>query len=151
MHDHAEAPTLGTVLWMDLFQQHHAVGDAAHLQVVVGGRHVIEQQDGALPFGQELLQREDLAPTAEGTAGQQAQFRQGVEHHPCGLQVLHVVEDAPRRRGELDLGRVEHRVLLVRFELEFRWAQFADGDAVQAPAVGRRHRPGSSSVSDSVT
>ena len=115
------------------------------------GRHVVEQQDGALPRREELLERENLPAIAERAAGEQPQLRERVEDDPGRLQPLDVVEDRPGRRRQLDLRRVEHRVLLVGIELRFGRRQLANRDAVERPAVRLGDRRSSSSVSESVT
>ena len=72
--DHAEPATLGPVIGMELLEPDHAVRDAVHLQVVLGGGQVVEQHDRAGAYREELLQRQDLSPVAQGGAGQQSQF-----------------------------------------------------------------------------
>ena len=42
--DDAQPAPLRAVLGTELLQQDHAVRDALHLQVVIGGRHVVEQR-----------------------------------------------------------------------------------------------------------
>ena len=79
--DDAQPPALGAVLGIQLLEQDDAVRDALHLQVVVGRRHVVEQQHRALARREELLQRQNLAAIAQRVAGQQPQLRQRVEHH----------------------------------------------------------------------
>ena len=50
------------------------------------GRQVVEQQDGAVAAGEELLQREDLPPVAQRVAGEQPQLRERVEHDARRLE-----------------------------------------------------------------
>ena len=50
-----------------MLQQDHAVRDALHLQVVIGRRHVVEQDDGATAAGEILLRaRGSAAGSAAG-------------------------------------------------------------------------------------
>ena len=55
------------------------MGDALHLQVVVGRREVVEQHHRAVSRREELLEGEDLPAIAQRVAGQQAQLRERVE------------------------------------------------------------------------
>jgi hypothetical protein len=50
------------------------VDDALHLQVVLGGRHVVQQDHCAVAPGEELLQRQELPSVAHGVAGEQSHF-----------------------------------------------------------------------------
>ncbi len=133
--DDAEPATLGPELGIELFEPDDPVRDALHLQVVVGGGHIVEQDDGAVAHGEEMLQRENLPTVTQRRAGEQTQFRQGVEHHPRGLEPFDVGQNQLRRRRELELGRMEHRVLPVGVEGALVGGELTDGDAVQRPAV----------------
>ena len=53
---------------------------------------------------------------------------------------LDLVEDLAHGLAELDLGRVEHRVLLVAVQLVLAAGELDDLDAVERPAVRRRDR-----------
>ena len=150
--DDAETATLRAVLGIQLFEQHHAVRDALHLQIAVDRGQVVEEDDGAVPGREELLQGEDLPPIAERAAGEQPQFRERVEDDAGGLQPFDITENQLRDRRQLDLRRVEHRVLLVELELIFRRRELPDRGCRRAPSRGtRRTARSSSSVSDSVT
>ena len=138
---HLQAPTLRAVLRLRLLEQQHAVRDAAHLQVLLGRGHVVEQQHGALAVHEELLERQDLAPVAQRVAGQQPHLGQRVEHHARRLQGLDVGQHPCRRRGQLDLRGVKHRAVGVRFELGFRRRELAKGDAFEVPSVRVGDRP----------
>ena len=48
------------------------MGDAVQLQVRAFGRAVVEQEHRAIPADEELFQRKDLPPVAQGTLRQQA-------------------------------------------------------------------------------
>ncbi len=129
----------GAVVGVVLLQADDGVGDALHLQVVLHGGHVVEQQHGALAAGEELLERQDLAPVAQGAAGQQPQFGQRVEDHPRGFYLVDVGQDLEGGFAELDLGRVEHGVLLVGLERVGRGQHFTHLYACQVPAVRAGH------------
>ena len=111
--DHPQAPALAAVQRGQLLQGDHAVGDA--LQVTVGGLAgaIVQQQHGAAPPGEVLLQRQHLAPVAQRALGQQADLRQRVEHHPLGLDPVAHVEHRLGGLGQLDLGRVKQGVVAV--------------------------------------
>src|SRR5262245_22149372 len=72
--DDAESPAVGAILGIELLEHQDAMGDALHLQVMIGAGHVVEQEHGAGQAGEELLQREDLASIAERAAGQKSQL-----------------------------------------------------------------------------
>ena len=107
-----------------LFQPDDRVGNALDLQVLVDGGQVVEQQDGTHPAREELLECQYLAPVAQRRAGHEPQFGQRIEHHPGRPQLLDIGQDAQGGLAELDLGGVEHRVLLVRFQRVLRGAAF---------------------------
>ena len=52
-----------------------------------------------------------------------------------GLELFHPVEDRPDGLAEFQIGRVDHRLLLLGIETEFRRYQFKNMDAIQVPAV----------------
>src|SRR5713101_1868735 len=77
--DDAEAATLRSILEIQLFEQQDAVRDALHLQIAIDRGQIIEEDHGALPGREELLEGDDLPTIPERTAGQQAQFGERVE------------------------------------------------------------------------
>src|SRR3546814_8338893 len=56
---HPEAPALGAIVRIQLFERNHAMRNALHLQVMVGAGHVIEQQHSTVPAADELLQGQE--------------------------------------------------------------------------------------------
>ncbi len=80
---HPHAPPLGAVVYGQLLQHHHPVGDGVELQVVLRGGEIVEQDHGALTLGEEVLQGQHLAPVAQRALGQEAQLREAVDHHPA--------------------------------------------------------------------
>ena len=70
--DDAESAALRPILGMKLLEEEDAMGNAAHLRIVIGRCHVIEEQDRTLPVGQELFEREDLSPVPQRVAREQA-------------------------------------------------------------------------------
>ena len=56
-----------------------------------------------------------------------------------GFDPLDLREDGLGRLAQLDLGGLEHGVLVVRLQLLLRGDQLQDGDAVERPAVRPRH------------
>jgi hypothetical protein len=117
--DDAQAAALRAVLGTEVLQQDHAVSDALHVQIVIGGCHVVEHDDRAVTPGEELLERQDLPPVAQRIAGHEPQLRQRVEDDPGGVQLMDVLEDELGRRRQLDFGGVKHRVLIVGLERAF--------------------------------
>ena len=138
---HLQAPALRAVLGRQLLEQQHAVGDALDLQVLLGGGAVVEQQHRAAATREDLLERQDLPAKTQRAPRQQAQLRQGVDDHPLGLEPVGLREHGAHGLAQLDLRRVEDRVLLIRLEAGLAGHQLVDVDALQRPAVRGRHRP----------
>ena len=51
------------------------VGDAVQLDVMLGRGPIVQQKHCAIPVGEELFQRQDLAPVAERVTRQEANLR----------------------------------------------------------------------------
>src|SRR6185295_4159876 len=51
-----------------VFEQQRAMSNALHLQVMIGGSQVVEQQHRAAPAGKESFQCQDLAPVTQRVA-----------------------------------------------------------------------------------
>ena len=49
---------------------------------------------------------------------EQTNFGQAVEHNPVRLELFNPIEDRPDSLAELQIGRVDHRLLLLRIETE---------------------------------
>src|SRR6195952_1660862 len=80
--DHAQPPTLGAVVDGELLQQHDPMRDRVQLQVVLLRGEIVEQDDGAPPTGEEVLQREHLPAIAQRALRQEPQLGQAVEYDP---------------------------------------------------------------------
>ena len=85
---HPQPPPLVAVVGGVLLEHDDAVGDALQLPVVLGRGPIVEEEHGAPPPGEELLEHQDLTPIAQRVLGQQAQLRQRIEHHPAGLGLI---------------------------------------------------------------
>src|SRR5665213_646621 len=138
--DHADTAALGAVVHCELLQKDHAVGDGVQLQVVLLGGEVVEQDDGALALGEEVFQGQDLAAVAQRALGQQAQFRQAVDHHAAGVDAGDRVADLLGGLAKLHLGGVEQGQFLLGIEHGLRRDQLEDVDAVERPAVALSHQ-----------
>ena len=135
----AQPPPLGAVLGRELLKAHDPVGDALELQVFRLGRQVVEQEHRAFPADEVLLEGQDLPPVAERVLGEQPHLRERVDDDPPGLDALDLGEDGLGGDAQLDLGRLEHGVLVVRLKLRFRRDQLQNVDAGERPAVRPRH------------
>ena len=138
---HTQTSALCAILRIELLEPDDAVGEALHLQVVIGRGHVVEQHDRALPLREVLLQCKNLSPVSERVSRQQTQLRKRVDHHAGRLEVLNVCENELNRRRQLDLRRVEHRVLLIRLEALFGRHELPNRDAVEIPSMRERDGP----------
>ena len=103
----AKPSPLGPVVERQLLEKYDAVGDGMQLQIVHMRGQVVEQQDGALAAGKEVLEGQDLTAIAQGVLRQQAHFRQAVEHHAYRPVLANLLEDHLGGFGELDLGGME--------------------------------------------
>ena len=132
--DDAQPPALGAVLLDRLLQADHAVADAVQLQVARLRSLVVEQEHGAEPVREELLEREYLAAIAQRVLRQEAHLREAVEDDPGRRGMLDPRHDLVQGLAEFDLGRIEDRLLGVRVEAGFV-EQLEDLDAFERPAV----------------
>ena len=122
--DDAEAPALRAVVDGELLQQHHPVRDRMKLEVVLTGAEVVEDHDGAVAAGEEVLQREDLPPIAERILRQQPQFGEAVEDHAGRIDLVDAVEDQLRGLAQLHLGWMKDSQFALRVERRFGGHQF---------------------------
>ena len=67
------------------------MGNALQLQIVTRSGHIVQQQNSALPAGEELLQSQDLAAVSKRIARQQLYLRERIKDHPIRLQPLHLL------------------------------------------------------------
>jgi len=124
----------------DLVQFDDAVRQALEFEAAVGiprRRAIVEQEDGTAALGEELLQPDHLAAIAMRRPREQAKFRQGVDHHPLGLDAVDALEDLRHHFRKIDLGGLKDRLLLAP---RVRHGVHLDVDAVEGPAVGRGPR-----------
>ena len=91
--DDAQPPPLGAVLGTEMLEQDHAVRDALHVQIVIGGRHVVEQHHGALPA------REDTASGPGSAAGSAAGCRRAAATPTASRTRRGSASASRRRRG----------------------------------------------------
>ena len=115
--DHAQPPSFRAEFLGGLLKRDHAVGDAVQLQVVRVGCPVVQHQHGAIAAGEELLQRQDLAPVAQRVLRQQPHFRQAVEDDPRRAQLLDALHHFAGRLAQLDFRGMQDRLLAVGIEL----------------------------------
>jgi hypothetical protein len=113
------------------------MSDAVELEIVHGGRQIVEKDDGAPAIGEEVLQGEDLPPITQRILGEEPHLRKTVEHDARRVGLLDLVEDQLRRLAELHLGRVEQRLLALGIEACLRRDQLEERDIVEGPAVPR--------------
>src|SRR3954451_20609475 len=86
--------------------------DALQLQVFRTGGAIVEQEHSAVSVGKEMLQGEDLTTVTKRIPSEQPDLREGVEDNSARLHALHLMENVLGCILELDLGRMEGRVLI---------------------------------------
>src|SRR5690348_5424681 len=104
------------------------------LQVVLMGGQIIEQDDGAPPAGEEVLEGQHLTAIAQRALCEQPHLRQAVEYHPRGVELAHAVENKLGGFAQLQLGRMQDGEFLVRVKSGFRRYEFEHLNLVQGPA-----------------
>ena len=73
---------------------------------------------------------------AQRALREQADLGHAVEHHPVRLQPLDLLHDHVDGLAQLQVGGVEHRLVLLRVQGQLRGDQLEDVDAGQVPPVG---------------
>ena len=150
LHD-PKPPALGAIVRRQFLQPDDAVSDAVHRLVERVGRQVVEQQHGRAVAREIMLERQDLAAIAQRTLREQADLRQRVEHDALRLAALERLEDQLGGLAELEIGRIEQALLLIRIEQALGRHQLEDLDFVtDRPAMRVGAARSSCSVSDSV-
>ena len=105
----------GAELGGELLEPDDTMRDAVQLEIAAVRGAVIEEQHGAPPADEELLQGQDLPPVAERARARAGESRTGSRTPPAlGLLALHLVEHRARGLAELHLGGVEDGVLVIR-------------------------------------
>ncbi len=137
--DHPQPAALVAVVGGLLLEHDDAVADALQLPIVFGRRPIVEEEHGALPAGEELLEHENLSAIAEGVLRQQAQLRERVEHHAARLRLFDLAEEPLHDLAQLDLGGLEERVFGLFGELRRDFLHLEQLDAVEGPVVRTRH------------
>ncbi len=103
------------------------------------GGQVVQHHDGGIVLGEIMLQREDLAAVAQRALRQQPDLRQAVDHDPLRLEPLDRFENALRGFAQLEVGRIQQALVVVRIEHAFRRDQLEDLDVIaERPAVRLR-------------
>jgi hypothetical protein len=136
---HVDPPARNAVILRRAVERDDSVRDAPQLQV---GRHrtdVVEQQHGTVPPREKLLQREHLAPVPQRVARQQPQFGKRIEDHPRRRKLLHPDADLLHRFAQLNLLRLENRVLILGAEAPDGCVELIKIDSLQRPSVRPRH------------
>jgi len=76
-------------------QADHPMAEAMQMGVALAvlAREVVDQDNGYVPPGKELLQRQHLAPVAKRVLRQQTHFRQAVEDDAGGFDLFDLLLD----------------------------------------------------------
>ena len=101
---HAQTPTLGAEGGRHFLEPDDPVGDAVNRLVRRFRGQIVQHDHRRAMTGEVMLDGEDLAPVAQRTLGQQANFREAVEHHARRLDALDSVEDLARGFAQLEVG-----------------------------------------------
>ncbi len=136
---HLQAPARRAEIEGEALKRDDAVAEAVQMRVplaLVAGE-VVDQPDGGVAAGEELLQRQHLAPVAQRVLGQQPHFRQAVEHHAPRLHPLHLLLDQPDGAAELHLPGVQDRLLAAFAEHLLGRGKLEQLKAGEVPAVRR--------------
>nr|GFA06095.1 hypothetical protein [Tanacetum cinerariifolium] len=91
--DHPQASALCAISRGLHLQANHAMGNAVDGLVQGFGGEVVQQDDRRVVAREIVLDREDLPAVAQRTLRQQADLRQAVDDHTCGLDLLDDLEN----------------------------------------------------------
>jgi len=136
--EHPQSPSVAAKHQRLLLQPHDAVRKAVQAGLLDFLGHVVEEEGGAVEFGQEVLQGQDLAAVAQRALREQPDLGDAVEHHAMRLQPLDLLHHHVDRFAELEVGGVKHGLVALRVERQLRRHQLEDIDAVQRPAMAGR-------------
>ena len=124
--DHPQAAALGAIGRRQFLEPDHAMGNRVDGLVIGVAGQVVEQQHRGAIAGEIMLEQQDLPAIAQRTLRQQPDFRQAVEHDAVGLHTLHRLEHSLGGLAQLQVRRIEQRLLLLGIEQAFGRRQFED-------------------------
>ena len=136
---HLHAPARRAKVQRQPFQRDDAMAQAVQMGVARVGRsgHVVDQDDGAVPAGEELLQGQNLTTIAQRILRQQAHFGQAVEHDAGRADPLHFVLDQADGFAQLHFPRVDDGLFATIAEHVIGGFQFEHVEAIERPVMGR--------------
>ena len=112
--------------------------DRPDLRIDLRGEILAEEERRNPAIDQDLFQGDHLAAVAERVAAEEADLRQAVEDDPRWAVAVQRLANLAGHRDQLDVGRVEDRVLPLPLDpLGFR-VEVEDLDPVQVPPVHPR-------------
>jgi hypothetical protein len=86
---------------------------------------------------EEMLERQDLPPIAQGALRQEADLGEAVEDDARRLQPFDLGQHHLHGLAELEIGRMHEALLLFRVEAELRRDELEDRNPFEGPAMGR--------------
>ncbi len=107
------AAALGAIFRGQFLKHYHAVNDAMDGLVHLFRRQVVQQNDGCPLPGKVMLEGKNLAPVTQGILGQEAYFREAVQHYPRGAHLFEKLEYLPDCLTELQIVRMQQALLLL--------------------------------------
>jgi len=135
---HQQTAPLGAELGRFLLQRDDAVGQALDVGAGTVPGPVIEEQRGAVSPRKVLLEGENLPPIAQGCLREEAQLGKRIESDPRRIYSIDSLKEHLGCLVELDLGRMEKRVLRFERKLLVNGGQLHDLDSIERPAMGAR-------------
>jgi adenylosuccinate synthase len=115
--DHAETPPLGAIIGSDMLEHQHPMRQALQLHVDSLAGAIVQQERGTVAARETLFEGENLPPVAQGVLRQQPHFGKGIDDQAAGPHAINLTQQRLCCLRQLDFGRMEERVLLLRLEL----------------------------------
>src|SRR6185312_15570741 len=132
---HLEAAAGQAILRSNPVELDDAVGEALQLSIATLRGAVVEEEHGGIAGRELLLEGQDLPAVAERVSSEESHLRERIDDDPLRPALVHDGQDPLDGLVELDLGRMEERVLALRLEHLLGGGERVHVEAVDRPAV----------------
>src|SRR4051794_8594198 len=133
------------------------MGDGLELNVLLARAAIVQQEDRAIPIGEEMFESQNLPAVAERVAREQANLGERIQNHTARLQTIDFLENVLSGVLKFYIGRMESRVLIFGPKTILGGREFVNGNVFERPPVGTGYfldllfRFGQSYVEDALT
>src|SRR4051794_33390582 len=112
------------------------MGDGLELNVLLARAAIVQQEDRAIPIGEEVFESQNLPAVAERVAREQADLGQRVQNYAARLQTIHFLENVLCGVLEFHVGRMERGILILGPKTILGGREFVNGNVFERPPVG---------------